>query len=117
MLFYEQGKRKRGIAASKISVIVCNGFCNGFALYPYYQHLPKKTNSISDWSFLLLIAGFEFVVGATLMLCETQSTLGTYTPTIIKNVATRIDLLHTEQNLSMRDLAKKPAFPNPNSLT
>ena len=42
MLFYEQGKRKRGIAASKISVIVCNGFCNGFALYPYYQHLPSK---------------------------------------------------------------------------
>ena len=37
---------------------------------------PKKTNPISDWSFLLLIAGLEFVVGATLMLCETQSTLG-----------------------------------------
>ena len=31
----------------------------------------------------------------------------TYTPTIIKNVATRIDPLRTEQNLSMRDLAKK----------
>ena len=30
-----------------------------------------------------------------------------YTPTIIKNIATRIDLLRTEQNLSMRDLAKK----------
>ena len=30
-----------------------------------------------------------------------------YTPTIIKNLATRIDLLRTEQNLSMRDLAKK----------
>ena len=26
--------------------------------------------------FWLLIAGLEFVVGATLMLCETQSTLG-----------------------------------------
>ena len=33
--------------------------------------------------------------------------IDTYTPTIIKNVATRIDLLRTEQNLSMRDLAKK----------
>jgi transcriptional regulator with XRE-family HTH domain len=30
-----------------------------------------------------------------------------YTPTIIKNIATRIDLLRTEQNLSVRDLAKK----------
>ena len=30
-----------------------------------------------------------------------------YTPTIIKNVATRIDLLRTEQNLSLRDLALK----------
>ena len=30
-----------------------------------------------------------------------------YTPTIIKNIAVRIDFLHTEQNLSMRDLAKK----------
>ena len=30
-----------------------------------------------------------------------------YTPTIIKNIATRVDLLRTEQNLSMRDLAKK----------
>ena len=30
-----------------------------------------------------------------------------YTPTIIKNVATRIDLLRTEQNLSLRDLAIK----------
>ena len=30
-----------------------------------------------------------------------------YTPTIIKNIATRIDLLRTEQNLSIRDLAKK----------
>ena len=29
------------------------------------------------------------------------------TPTIIKNIATRIDFLRTEQNLSMRDLAKK----------
>ena len=33
--------------------------------------------------------------------------IDTNTPTIIKNVATRIDLLRTEQNLSMRDLAKK----------
>ena len=33
--------------------------------------------------------------------------IDTHTPTIIKNVATRIDLLHTEQNLSMRDLAKR----------
>ena len=33
--------------------------------------------------------------------------IDTYTPTIIKNLATRIDLLRTEQNLSMRDLAKK----------
>ena len=31
----------------------------------------------------------------------------TYTPTIIKNVATLIDPLRTEQNLSMRDLAKR----------
>lgn len=30
-----------------------------------------------------------------------------YTTTIIKNIATRIDLLRTEQNLSIRDLAKK----------
>ena len=30
-----------------------------------------------------------------------------YTPTIIKNIATRIDFLRTEQILSMRDLAKK----------
>ena len=30
-----------------------------------------------------------------------------YTPTIIKNVATRIDFLRIEQNLSIRDLAKK----------
>jgi transcriptional regulator with XRE-family HTH domain len=30
-----------------------------------------------------------------------------YTPTIIKNIAKRIDLLRTEQNLSIRDLAKK----------
>lgn len=30
-----------------------------------------------------------------------------YTPTIIKNIATRIDFLRTEQNLSIRDLAKK----------
>ena len=30
-----------------------------------------------------------------------------YPPTIIKNIATRNDLLRTEQNLSMRDLAKK----------
>ena len=30
-----------------------------------------------------------------------------YTPPIIKNIATRIDLLRTEQNLSLRDLAKK----------
>ena len=30
-----------------------------------------------------------------------------YTPTIIKNIATRIDLVRTEQNLSMRSLAKK----------
>ena len=30
-----------------------------------------------------------------------------YTPTIIKNIATIIDLLRTEQNLSMHDLAKK----------
>ena len=30
-----------------------------------------------------------------------------YTPTIIKNVANRIDLLRTEQNLSLRDLALK----------
>ena len=30
-----------------------------------------------------------------------------YTPTIIKNIAVRIDFLRTEQNLSMRDLAKK----------
>ena len=30
-----------------------------------------------------------------------------YTPTIIKNIATRIDFLRTEQNLSMRYLAKK----------
>ena len=30
-----------------------------------------------------------------------------YTPTIIKNVANRIDLLRTEQNLSLRDLAIK----------
>ena len=30
-----------------------------------------------------------------------------YTPTIIKNIAVRIDLLRTEQNLSIRDLAKK----------
>ena len=29
------------------------------------------------------------------------------TPTIIKNVANRIDLLRTEQNLSLRDLAIK----------
>ena len=33
--------------------------------------------------------------------------IDTYTPTVIKNVATRIDLLRAEQNLSMRDLAKK----------
>ena len=33
--------------------------------------------------------------------------IDTYTPTIIKDVATRIDLLRTEQNLSMCDLAKK----------
>ena len=33
--------------------------------------------------------------------------IDTYTPPIIKNVATRIDLLRTEQNLSLRDLAKK----------
>ena len=33
--------------------------------------------------------------------------IDTHTPTIIKNVATRIDLLRTEQNFSMRDLAKK----------
>ena len=33
--------------------------------------------------------------------------IGQYTPTIIKNIATRIDFLRTEQNLSMRDLAKK----------
>ena len=33
--------------------------------------------------------------------------IDTHAPTIIKNVATRIDLLRTEQNLSMRDLAKK----------
>lgn len=30
-----------------------------------------------------------------------------YTPTIIKNVAIRIDLLRAEQNLSLRDLALK----------
>jgi transcriptional regulator with XRE-family HTH domain len=30
-----------------------------------------------------------------------------YTPTIIKNVATRIDLLRTKQNLSLRNLALK----------
>ena len=30
-----------------------------------------------------------------------------YTPTIIKNISTRIDFLRIEQNLSMRDLAKK----------
>ena len=30
-----------------------------------------------------------------------------YTPTIIKNIAIRIDLLRIEQNLSIRDLAKK----------
>ena len=30
-----------------------------------------------------------------------------YTPTIIKNISSRIDLLRTEQNLSMRDLARK----------
>ena len=30
-----------------------------------------------------------------------------YTQTIIKNIATRIDFLRTEQNLSIRDLAKK----------
>ena len=30
-----------------------------------------------------------------------------YTPTIIKNIATRIDLLRGEQNLSIRDLDKK----------
>ena len=30
-----------------------------------------------------------------------------YTPTIIKNIANRIDFLRIEQNLSMRDLAKK----------
>lgn len=30
-----------------------------------------------------------------------------YTPTIIKNIATRIDFLRIEQNLSMRNLAKK----------
>ena len=36
--------------------------------------------------------------------------IDTYTPTIIKNVATQIDLLRTEQNLSMRDLAKKSGF-------
>ena len=33
--------------------------------------------------------------------------IDTYTPTIIKNVATQIDLLRTEQNLSVRDLAKR----------
>ena len=33
--------------------------------------------------------------------------IDTYAPTIIKNVATRIDLLRTEQNLSTHDLAKK----------
>ena len=37
----------------------------------------------------------------------------TYTPTIIKNVATRIDPLRTEQNLSMRDLAKKSGISKP----
>jgi len=30
-----------------------------------------------------------------------------YTPTIIKNISTRIDFLRIEQNLSIRDLAKK----------
>ena len=63
MLFYEQGKRKRGIAASKISVIVCNGFCNGFALYPYYQHLPGIGNrKIPD--FLLYLLTFSALFGA-----------------------------------------------------
>ena len=33
--------------------------------------------------------------------------IDTYTPTIIKNIVTRIDLLRAEQKLSMRDLAKK----------
>jgi transcriptional regulator with XRE-family HTH domain len=33
-----------------------------------------------------------------------------YTPTIIKNIATRIDLLRTDQNLSIRDLSKKPGI-------
>ena len=33
--------------------------------------------------------------------------IDTYTPTIIKNLATRINPLRTEQNLSTRDLAKK----------
>lgn len=28
----------------KMSVIVCTVFCNGFALYPYYQHLPNSRN-------------------------------------------------------------------------
>ena len=26
----------------KISVIVCNAFCNGFVLYSYYQHRSKS---------------------------------------------------------------------------
>ncbi|MBQ8879759.1 MAG: helix-turn-helix transcriptional regulator [Clostridia bacterium] len=33
-----------------------------------------------------------------------------YTPTIIKNIATRIDFLRIEQNLSLRDLAKKSSI-------
>ena len=33
-MLYEQGKRKRGMAASKIRVMVTSVFCNGFALYP-----------------------------------------------------------------------------------
>ena len=24
-----------------------NAFCNGFALYPYYQHLPEKSTQLS----------------------------------------------------------------------
>ena len=36
--------------------------------------------------------------------------IDTYSPTINKNVVTRIDLLRTEQNLSMRDLAKKSSI-------
>ena len=36
----------------KISVIICNGFCNGFALYPYYQHLPNKPDRLLSIGFI-----------------------------------------------------------------